>query len=202
MTWVLFDYGGVLCHHQPEPDVARLAGVAGCTVPELAAAYWSYRLAYDRADFDVTGYWQRIAADLGRRFTDEQIAELSRLDTQSWLHIQDASVDLVHGLGRAGYRLALLSNAPADVARAVQRLPLAAAFEHLLFSCFLKSAKPDPDCFRAALATLGTRPGDVVFLDDRAANVAAADALGIRSAEFTGVRQARADLARHGITPA
>ena len=80
----------------------------------------------------------------------------------------------------------------------MQRLPLAASFEHLLFSCFLKSAKPDPACFRAALAALDTGPGDVVFLDDRADNVAAAAALGIRGARFTGARQARADLDRHG----
>ena len=110
-------------------------------------------------------------------------------------------MNLVHALARAGYRLALLSNAPADVAHAVQRLPLAASFEHLLFSCFLKSAKPDPECFRAALAALDTGPGDVVFLDDRADNVAAAAALGIRSARFTGARQARADLDRYGISP-
>ena len=201
MTWVLFDYGGVLCHPQPERDVARLAQAAGCAVADLEAAYWAYRLDYDRADFDVTGYWQRVAADLGRQFTAEQITELSRLDTESWLHLQDTSVNLVHALARAGYRLALLSNAPADVAHAVQRLPLAASFEHLLFSCFLKSTKPDPECFRAALAALDTGPGDVVFLDDRADNVAAAAALGIRSARFTGARQARADLDLNGISP-
>ena len=69
MTWVLFDYGGVLCHPQPERDIARLARAAGCAVPDLKAAYWSFRLDYDRADFDATGYWQRVAADLGRRFS-------------------------------------------------------------------------------------------------------------------------------------
>lgn len=199
MTWVLFDYGGVLCHPQPERDVARLAGAAGCPVPELKAAYWSYRLDYDRADFDVTGYWQRVAADLGRRFTDDQIAQLSRLDTRSWLYLQEPSVALVHELRRAGYRLAILSNAPADVAEAVRRLPLASSFEQLLFSCHLKSAKPDPACFRAALAALDATPGEVIFLDDRADNVTAAAALGIRSAQFTGARQARDDLRRYGV---
>jgi putative hydrolase of the HAD superfamily len=201
MTWVLFDYGGVLCHPQPERDLALMAGVAGCTVAELEAAYWPSRLAYDRADFDVTGYWQRVAGELGRPLDTAQIAELSRLDTGSWLSLQEASVDLVGALARAGYRLALLSNAPADVARAVQALPLAASFEHLLFSCFLKLVKPDPECFRAALAVLGAGPGEVVFLDDRPENVAAAARLGIRSARFTGAAQARADLAAYGVTP-
>ena len=43
MTWVLFDYGGVLFRPGPERDIARLARAgAGCAVPDLKAAYWSF----------------------------------------------------------------------------------------------------------------------------------------------------------------
>ena len=70
-----------------------------------------------------------------------------------------------------------------------------------MFSCALKSAKPDPECFQATLALLGAEPGDVIFLDDRPDNVAGAAALGIRSIQFTDAPAARADLARHGIAP-
>ncbi|HTT54374.1 MAG TPA: HAD family phosphatase [Streptosporangiaceae bacterium] len=200
MTWVLFDYGGVICQPQPEQDVARLAQAAGCTVAELLTPYWAYRLAYDRAALDVTSYWQQVAADLGGTFSGPQIAELSRLDAGSWLHLQPATVDLVAGLAAAGWQLAVLSNAPDDTAQAVLGLPVAAHFEHLMFSCDLKLAKPDPDCFRAALAVLQAEPADVIFLDDRPDNVAAASTLGIRSAQFTGVTAARADLAGYGIS--
>ena len=93
----------------------------------------------------------------------------------------------------------MLSNAPEDTARAVSALPVAAHFEHLMFSCDLKLAKPDPECFRAALAVLRAGPADVIFLDDRPDNVAAAAALGIRSARFTDAEAARADLARYGV---
>jgi putative hydrolase of the HAD superfamily len=199
MTWVLFDYGGVICQPQPELDVARLAQVAGCTVAELLPPYWAYRLDYDRAAFDVTGYWLQVAADLRRGFTEPRIAELSRVDAASWLHLRPASVDLVADLAAAGLRLALLSNAPEDTAQAVSALPVAARFEHLMFSCYLKLAKPDPECFRAALAVLQAEPADVIFLDDRPDNVAAAAALGIRSAHFTDAGAARADLARYGL---
>jgi putative hydrolase of the HAD superfamily len=202
MTWVLFDYGGVICEPQPEVDRARLARASGGPVADFEAAYWRYRLDYDRAALDAAAYWQRVAADLGRSYTGAQIAELSRLDTASWLTLQPGTVDLIIGLAAAGQRLAVLSNAPADVAEAVQRLPLAGHFEHLVFSCALKSAKPDPECFRATLAVLQAGPGDVIFLDDRPDNVAGAAALGIRSVQFTGAPAARADLARHGIAPA
>jgi putative hydrolase of the HAD superfamily len=206
MTWVLFDYGNVICEPQPAGDVARLAEVAGCAVADLLVPYWAYRLDYDRAALDVTGYWQQVAADLGGSFTDAQIAELSKLDAGSWLHQRPASVDLVAELAAAraggrggGWRLALLSNAPEDTAQAVSGLPVAAHFEHLIFSCYLKLAKPDPECFRAALAVLRAEPAEVIFLDDRPDNVAAAAALGIRSAQFTSADAARADLARYGV---
>ena len=199
MTWVLFDYGNVICEPQPERDVAALARAAGCPVADLLPPYWAYRLDYDRAALDVTSYWQQVAADLGGSFTDPQIAELSRLDAGSWLHLRPASVDLVAGLAAAGVQLAVLSNAPEDTAQGVSGLPVAAYFEHLIFSCYLKLAKPDPECFRAALAVLGAGPADVIFLDDRPDNVAAAAALGIRSARFTDAGTARADLAEYGV---
>ena len=201
MTWVLFDYGGVICEPQPEAARARLARASGGPVAAFEAAYWRYRLDYDRAALDVTAYWQRVAEDLGRSYSDAEISELSRLDTASWLTLQPGTVDLITGLAAAGQRLALLSNAPADVAGAVQDLPLASHFEHLVFSCALKSAKPDPECFLATLALLDAQPGDVVFLDDRPDNVAGAAALGLRSIQFTDAPAARADLARHGIAP-
>jgi putative hydrolase of the HAD superfamily len=201
MTWVLFDYGGVICEPQSEADRARLASASGGPAAEFDAAYWRYRLDYDRAALDVTAYWRSVAADLGRTYTDAEIAELSRLDTASWLTLQPATVDLITGLAADGHRLALLSNAPADVAEAVQALPVARYFEHLLFSCTLKSAKPDPECFQATLAVLGAEPADVIFLDDRPGNVAGAAALGMVSFQFTDAAAARADLARRGITP-
>jgi len=202
MTWVLFDYGGVLCYPQSAHDRDRLARAAGGPAAGFDAAYWHYRLDYDRALLDATAYWQQVAAWLGTRFTGPQIAELSRLDTESWLHLQPASVDLAGALAAAGHRLAVLSNAPEDVALAVPELPLAACFEHMLFSCFLKTAKPAADCFRAALEVLDAGPSDVVFLDDRPDNVAAAAALGIRSLQFTDAATARAGLAACGVAGA
>jgi len=198
MTWLLFDFGGVICYPQPEHDLALLARAAGCTVPEFGGAYWPYRLDYDRAVLDMTTFWQHVAGHLGRSFGEAQIAELARLDVASWMHLQAGTVALIEDLASAGHRLAMLSNAPADVAEAVGRLPVAAHFEHLIFSCFLKSAKPDPGCFSAALAVLGAEPGEVIFIDDRADNVASAARMGMAGVRFTDAGPARADLLRRG----
>ena len=199
MSWVLFDYGGVICTPQPDSDVARLASAAGAPVPAFRDAYWAHRLDYDRAELDGTTYWQKVAAGVGRSFTTAQVADLIRLDIASWLHLRAGTVTLIEDVAAAGYRLGLLSNAPAEVAEVVAGLPVAAHFEHCAFSYSLRSLKPEPECYRAVLAMLGAGPADVVFLDDRPENVAAAQALGIRSVQFTDPGQARAALAAHGI---
>jgi putative hydrolase of the HAD superfamily len=194
---VLFDFGGVICYPQPDEDLVLLARAAGCSVPEFSGAYWPYRLDYDRAVLDVTSYWQHVAGDLGRSFDDDQIAELSRLDTASWMHLQPGTVALIEDLAAAGHRMALLSNAPWDVAEAVRGLPVAAYFEHLIFSCSLQAAKPDAECFNQALAVLRAVPAEVIFVDDRADNVAGAARIGLTGVQFTTPDAARAVLVRH-----
>ena len=198
-TWVVFDYGGVICTPQPDEDVALLAAAAGVPVPDFQGPYWAYRLSYDRAELDGTTYWLKVAAALGLSFTASQIAELTRLDIASWLHLYDGTVALLQDLAAAGYRLALLSNAPADFAEVLAEQPVARFFEHLTFSCYLGSVKPEPECYRAVLAILGVRPADVVFIDDRPENVAGAAAIGIRGVHFTTPEALRTALAGHGI---
>ena len=202
MTWVLLDYGGVMCHPPSETDLDLLAAVARCSRQEFTDAYWPGRLDYDLGDLDAAGYWQKVASALGRTFTGADVGELVRLDISSWLHLQADMVTLIEQVAAAGHRLALLSNAPAELAAAVTALPVAAHFEQMAFSCFLRSAKPDPACYQAVLGILGAAAGEVVFLDDRPENVAAAAGLGIRGVQVTSPGAARAGLVAHGVLAA
>lgn len=195
MSWVMFDYGGVICTPQPDGDVAALAAAAGVSTEAFAGGYWPFRLAYDAADLTAEGYWQAVAGHLGRSFTASQIGELGRLDIASWSHLQDGTLEVIRDTAAAGHRLALLSNAPAEVARAVEQMPVATHFEHLLFSCDLRAVKPDPVCFGKALSRLGAAPHEVTFIDDRPDNVAAAGRLGMRAIQFTGAQALRGALA-------
>lgn len=196
-TWVVFDYGGVICTPQHDADVVALAAAVG--VPDFQGPYWAYRLSYDRAELDGTTYWLKVAAALGLSFSGSQVAELIRLDVASWLHLCEGTVTLLKDLAAAGYRLAMLSNTPTDFAEVMVEQPVAGFFEHLAFSCYLGSVKPEPECYRAVLAMLGARPDDVVFIDDRPENVAGAAAVGIHGVHFTTPEAARTALAGHGI---
>ena len=196
MAWVMFDYGGVMSRSPSEQDMTTLAGIAGTSVRRLTDAYWRRRPAYDRAEMDADAYWQQVGLLVGRSqaYNEAEVAELTRLDADSWLHLKSGTVALIEELALAGHRLAVLSNAPVEIADAIAALPVARHFEHLIFSCQLKMAKPDPECFVGALAKLGAAAAEVIFIDDQPDNVTAAVTLGMRSIRFTGPGQARALL--------
>jgi putative hydrolase of the HAD superfamily len=102
---------------------------------------------------------------------------------------------LIRDLAAEGVPLAMLSNAPSALADAICMMPVAEDFGHLLFSCDLKLAKPDLACYGMALARIGAVADEVIFLDDRPENVAAAASLGLRTVLFTSPEQARAAIA-------
>jgi putative hydrolase of the HAD superfamily len=196
VTWVMFDYGGVVSHTPTQQDLTVLAGVAGASVPDFTERYWNWRRAYDLAELDAPGYWQQVGSGLGRHYSDAEISELNRLDRASWLRLQAGTVALIKDLAAAGLPLALLSNAPGVLAHAIGRLPIASHFGHLIFSCELKLAKPDPECYERALATLGASAEEVIFIDDRSENVTAAAALGLQAVHFSSPGEAREAVTR------
>jgi FMN phosphatase YigB (HAD superfamily) len=59
--------------------------------------------------------------------------------------------------------------------------------------------KPDAAIYRHLLKELGTRAEETLFIDDRAVNIEAAEALGIKGLVFTTVEQLRADLIAQGF---
>jgi putative hydrolase of the HAD superfamily len=191
MTTVLFDYGGVISQQPSGQDFALLAEAADAEPAALTNAYWRWRRLYDLGELDANGYWQQVGHSLRRAYNDTKVAELTRLDVSTWLRLQPGTLALIEELAAAGWPLAMLSNAPGDLATAITGLPLTAHFGHLLFSCELRSAKPDPECYGTALARMGTRADEVIFVDDRRENLAAAAALGIRPVHFTNPETAR-----------
>jgi putative hydrolase of the HAD superfamily len=196
MTWLLFDYGGVISEPQPAEDLATLASLAGVAADPVRDAYWKYRLDYDLGVLDAETYWAAVGGEVGFMPDGKKLADLVRLDVASWMRWRPGVVDLVETLGlSARYRLALLSNAPGEVGAALTASPLAGLFEQLIFSCDLGLAKPDRQCFVAALARLGAAAGDVIFVDDRLGNVEAAHALGLQALHFSDEWRLRTDLA-------
>jgi putative hydrolase of the HAD superfamily len=181
--WLLLDYGQVLCTAPPADEWAALAAAAEHSdLDSFGRLYWRHRVAYDRGDLTPAGYWQLVAPS-------GDLVRLRRLDVAIWMHPHQPSVDAARRAAGRGWQLALLSNAPEDVAAAIDALDWMQFIGHRFFSCRIGEVKPEPQSYRQAILFLGTTAGDVVFMDDRAANVQAASELGIRAELYEGPEQ-------------
>lgn len=196
MEWIVFDYGEVISLPPPEQAVAALAEAVGVPPERFWPVYWQDRQAYDLGATDAAGFWGEVCARLGRTADQEMIDVLVSHDLEAWSHSNRETLRLLEELAAADTRLALLSNAPAEIARLIDVQPWAAVFRHRFFSADLRLVKPDPLIFQEVCERLGARPGDLVFIDDQPRNVDAARALGIEAVLFTDVPRLRAELAR------
>ncbi|MFC5187446.1 HAD family hydrolase [Actinomadura harenae] len=184
VDWVVFDYGGVICR-PPSPEAGRrLAGEVGVEPGEFWPAFWRRRADYDLGAVDAAAYWRDVFAQLGRHDAEVDVERLVALDLSAWLDLDAGTLEVVGMLAARGARLALLSNAPVEMARVIDGEGWSAAFRHRLYSADLRMAKPDPQIYHRMCAILGTRPGQVLFIDDRVENVDAAEGIGMRALLF------------------
>jgi putative hydrolase of the HAD superfamily len=72
-------------------------------------------------------------------------------------------------------------------------------FKVALSSCYVGMRKPEPAIYRRALDILGRPAGRILFIDDRAENVAGAEAAGIKAIRFEGEAALRRELAELGV---
>ena len=64
----------------------------------------------------------------------------------------------------------------------------------MVVSGYVKCLKPSPEIYRILLDRYSLQASDCVFIDDNAANVAGAEAVGIRGILFTGASDLRRQL--------
>lgn len=190
---VVFDLGEVLV---PSTGVLPLlAAELAVTADEFGAAYWSGRAAYDLGS-SADDYWTGVLGALSRAPEPALLRRLTEVDSTKWSTLPQTSADLLAYVQGRGIRLGVLSNAPAPLAAAVRAAQWSAGIAHLVFSAEVALVKPDPQIYAHADSVYGTKPGDVVFFDDRVENVEAARAHGWDAHVWTGADAALAVLGR------
>lgn len=195
---LLVDFGEVISHPQPPTAMRTMAAVLG--VPERAFShrYWGSREVYDRG-LPAHDYWRLVA---GRAVRGEELLMLRRLDSESWTHLNFATITALRSARRRGAQLTLLSNAPGDLAAEVRSSAvLRELFSLMVFSAELRLAKPDAVIFDTALALAEAAPEDTLFVDDREENLAAANERGIRTHRFRTAADLHTELASIDFVP-
>jgi 2-haloacid dehalogenase len=107
----------------------------------------------------------------------------------------EGTVQILSQLKEKGYRLYALSNWSAELfPQSKDDFPFLQWFDDILLSGEVQLTKPDPRIYQLLLSKYGLKPEQVLFIDDRQANVQAALQLGIDSIVFESPEQLEQQL--------
>ena len=201
----VFDLAGVLFRWQPQAMLRR-------EVPHLApdaarAAHWAAQIFqgyggdwgdFDRGTVAAPELVTRIARRTGLAAVDVQrVVDAVPGELQP---VPD-TVALLRRLHDAGRELFFVSKMPAPFADHLEaRHDFVRWFRDGVFSARVHLNKPEPAIFELAAARFGAAPEEIVFLDDHAPNVQAAQSLGWNALQFSHAAQAEAEMHERGWT--
>lgn len=195
---VLFDLGNVLIRWEPEAPYRAL-------IPD----------AEERKRFlaEVCTLAWHAPSDMGRPWAEmiaEKIAEYPQHEAliRAWrerFHEMvigpiEGTVALLEQMDAQDVPLFALTNWAADTfIEARPRFPFLDRFRHITVSGELKIMKPDPKIFLHSLEKIGLPAEKVLFIDDSAANIASAKALGFACHHFSVPELLAEDLKQRGL---
>jgi putative hydrolase of the HAD superfamily len=175
-AWLIFDFGNVLIEINPARSIAAFGTLGASGSLHLEADFFH---DFETGGIRATEFRRALRGQLGRA------ASRSSLDA-AWnallLEIPPRTLQVLRSLRTKGYRLALLSNTnPIHIDEVRRRLgpfgygEFARCFERIFYSYEMGLRKPDPAIYAAVDRELGiTKPKEVLFIDDNAANIASA----------------------------
>lgn len=198
---VVFDVGNVLYHWDPRHLYRRM-------IADEAAL----ERFIEETDFVA---WH-LGLDEGRSLADEAASLTARFPhhkplIDAWGPRFGESIGepvagmpaLVAALDTAGVPLFAITNFSAEfwAPFAAREAAVFDRFRSIVVSGEEKLVKPDPRIFELALQRFGIAAPSALFVDDRAENVAAAEAVGMRAHLFVDEPGLRTRLAAEGLLP-
>lgn len=189
---VVFDLGGVLLPFDRERRVRAVAERFGVTPEAVRALEAEVAGPLDRGEIDERALLDGLCALAGEAVAMDEALDL-------WLSVFEAPNaelwDLAARL-KGRVRVAGFSDNPAFVRRVVVNEGL---FDPLFLSCEIGAVKPTAEAFEAVRRGLAVEAGEILFVDDSPANVAAAKAAGWDALLFRSNAELLAALAERGL---
>jgi HAD superfamily hydrolase (TIGR01509 family) len=192
---VLLDFDHGLACRQIEAET----GVARELVRQIVFES-GVELRYERGEISTREFYELFCREAGLL----NLPDFERVlrATAAIFEVNHEVVPLVTQLHSAGHRLGVLSNTCEAHWQYVfdgRYSFLNRLFDVYALSYELKLLKPEPEIYLAAARLAGYEPGEILFVDDRPENVAAARAVGFDAVEFTTSRALAADLRARGV---
>ncbi len=192
---LLLDLDGVIRHF--DPRAAREAesrhGLEPGAVPR--AAFTPELLGQVVTGRMTRAEWtRRVGEVLGsHRAAEDWLADRGRVDS--------AVIEMVRRVRARGLVTAILTNGTDTIEEELVDHGVREHFDHVFNTHFIGVAKPHPGAYRYVTGRLGLEPGRILFLDDKAENVAGARAVGMASHRFVDAPTLAALLVELAVLP-
>jgi putative hydrolase of the HAD superfamily len=185
---VVFDLGGVVVAWKPQDIIDR--AIADPAVRPIAMQHimrhpdW---LELDRGTLELEDAIRRATERSG---LDQALVRAVVESVPASLVANDDAVALMRRVKAAGNALYCLSNMPTgSMAYMEQRYDFWELFDGAVISSRVHYCKPEREIYEHLLKTYSLDAADTVFIDDVAANVEGARAVGMQAIQFVSVEQ-------------
>jgi len=185
---ILFDFNGVIVDDEPQHCEALIATLATYGYPLDRAGYYRDYLGFDdRECFRFT--FERMGRTPESTLLHEAIERKAALYEQAIrdsMELVPGAAEFIRAAAAEGYRLAIVSGAlRREIELVLGEAGLRRQFEFLVAAEDVSACKPDPQGYRAALASLGVPPSQAVVIEDSRPGLEAARGAGLRCAMIT-----------------
>ncbi len=197
---VLFDLGGVLIDWDPRRLYRKIfKSEAAMDVFLATVCTPAWNLELDRG---------RPFAEAVAELVEEHPAQRDAIEAYEsrWIEMIGGpiapTVALLEALEAQGAKLRALTNWSAEtfpLVRDAAPYRFLDHFEAIYVSGELRMIKPEPDIFHHVLGDTALTPARILFIDDSAANIRAADQLGFATHRFSDAERLGVDLRRRGL---
>lgn len=190
---LIFDFGGVLIdwnpHYVYDPYFGDRAK-ADWFLTNICTMEWN-------GEVDAGKPMAEATAELVARFPEWK--KEIEMYFGRWIEMIGKAIpgmyELLLELKARGHRLFGLSNWSAETFVQIKEdFPALKLLDGMVVSGYVKCLKPSPEIYRLLLDRYSLKASDCVFIDDNAANIAGAEAVGIHGILFTGPSDLRRQL--------
>lgn len=194
---VVFDWGNVIGFNDRSVVVNFMCDTFRFSEDEFESANLEKRKAMKSGKTDVD-FWIEFAQKRGIQLPKDWAGQYTAVLKKS-VGADPNMYTLIDQLKDNGVRVGMLSNIDDRYTKLIRDFGFYKPFEPCLLSCEMGLEKPDPKAYELLLKTLNLPAKEIVFIDDKAENVEAAQAIGIDAILFTSELQLRDELNKRGV---
>lgn len=191
-----FDHTGVIAGDSARKFHEKICNILQIERAKFIEAYLHHNLDFNSGKISKKEFWTEILAELHKSrfyFDVMEVVDAPRL-------LNNQIMELIYDLKKKGYKLGILSNDTKEGAVVIREDEgLDSLFDLILVSAETGLAKPTPEAFLDFVKKLEITPQELVYIDDAKANIAGAEALGIKAIYCEDVSRVRSQLEEIGV---